>query len=93
LAVLAPFGSSGHIEIETGAAALVSVAAAGVVPAVMVEARFPRRDSSWGVGVGALAVGSHTTAVGSGQGQWRRLGGMVDLRSNAKWRIAEVEMR
>jgi len=52
-----------------------------------------RRGSSWGLGAGALVVGTHTTSVGPGQGVWRRLGGIVDLRSVAKWGLAEIEMR
>jgi len=51
---------------------------------------FSRRDARYGLAVGGLVVDTHATAVGPGQGAWRRVGGVVDGR--ARLRAGRVEL-
>ncbi len=84
---------AGHaIQIETGVAALASITAAGLAPAALVEISWSRRDSAFALGLGALAVGAHATAVASGRGDWRRFGGLLDLKSSTRWTAVELQM-
>jgi hypothetical protein len=62
-------------------------------PAVTAAVCLRRDDSPRAVGLGALAVGTHSTEVASGRGTWRRLGGWVDLRSSTRWPAVEVQLR
>jgi hypothetical protein len=80
------------LQIETGIAALASVTAAGVAPAALLEISWSRRGSPFALGVGALAVAAHATAVASGRGDWRRFGGLLDLKSSTRWTAVELQM-
>jgi hypothetical protein len=83
---------AGPIQWQISAVALVSIAGGDAAPAATVEFSFARRDSPFAVGVGVLGVGTHSTAVASGRGAWRRLGGMVDLKSSSRWPAVELQM-
>jgi hypothetical protein len=80
------------VEVETSAALLASVAAGSVAPGAIVEGTFSRGGSRFAVGIGALAVGTHSTALASGRGSWRRFGGVVDLESGASWRRVDLQL-
>lgn len=76
------------LEMETGAVIFASLAGGTVAPAAMLEVTVSRRDSRFAAGVGALAVATHATAVGTGTATWRRFGGVLDVRSRS--RLAKV---
>jgi len=59
----------------------MSIAAGDLAPAVICDVGFAREGSRFAVAVGALAVGAHAMAVGPGQATWRRIGGLVEVRS------------
>jgi hypothetical protein len=80
------------MQIDTGAAVLASIAAGTASPAALVEATFSRRGSRFALSVGALAVGTHDVAVGSGRGSWRRWGGVIEARSLTGGRALELEL-
>jgi len=80
------------LRVATSAAVLASVAGGGIAPAVMLEAKVLRTGSRFAVGVGALAVGTHATTVASGQGTWRRLGGVVDVESRTSFPAFQLQM-
>jgi hypothetical protein len=74
-------------EIESGVALLASVAGRDFAPSVLAEVAIRRPDASAAIGLGVLAVGAHTimvgpaSAAGPGQANWRRIGGVLDVRS------------
>jgi hypothetical protein len=87
------------IEVETGAAFLASVAGGSVAPGASAEIALSRRASSWfSLGLGLLATGTHAAALADtdvgGRGAWRRVGGVIDLRSRStRWRTFELDLR
>jgi hypothetical protein len=89
------------IDVETGAAFLVSVASASssVAPGALAEVTLSRRDfPSPGLGFGVLAIGTHATDLMAGgvlaRGAWRRVGGVIDLRSRSmRSRAVQVDLR
>jgi len=65
LAALAAFsGSSAPLELESGVALLASLAARDLAPAVLAEVAIHSRDAGVAIGLGVLAVGTHTLVVG-----------------------------
>jgi hypothetical protein len=84
--------SARPIEIETEATILASVAGGTVAPAALLDVAFFREDSAFTLGVGALAVGTHTANVADAQGTWRRFGGVMDFRLGSRWRTLDLEM-
>lgn len=80
-------------RIDAGAGLFASFQGGDVSPGIAVELAVAPRPSAFSLGVGALAIGSHATALGAGKGAWWRAGGSVD----ARWRIpvggAELEPR
>ncbi len=91
--------SSSVFEVETGAAFLGSVTGGSAAPGALAEIALSRGASSWfSLGIGALAVGAHTVALtdtdAGGRGAWRRVGGVIDLRSRStRWRAFELDLR
>jgi hypothetical protein len=89
---IAPASDSRPLDIEAAAAILAAVSAGTLAPAAMVETSFFRRGAPFGLGLGALAVGSHATAVGPGNGVWRRLGGTADAHARFTWLAVELDL-
>ena len=87
---LSPPPPAAPIEVELDAAALASLAGTTVSPAALVEATFWRGDAPLALGIGALAIGTHTTSVAPGRGTWRRLGGLIELQSISRWRTVQL---
>ena len=92
LAAAAPAPLPRPIHVDTSVAALGSIAADHFAPGAMLEAMFSRGDSAFALGVGALAVGSHSVTLASGRGTWSRYGGVVDLQSSALWPAAALQL-
>jgi len=80
------------MQVATAGAVFASVAAGGIAPAAMLEAKLTRPGSPFALGVGGLAVGTHTMTVASGRGTWRRLGGVIDLESRTSISIVELQL-
>jgi hypothetical protein len=70
----------------------MSIAGGTVAPAVTFDVGVGRRDAAVSVAVGGLAVGSHDMTVGPANATWRRLGGLVDLRSAVSWPAFSLEV-
>ncbi|MEP6652140.1 MAG: hypothetical protein ABJA82_02210 [Myxococcales bacterium] len=81
------------MQLEIGGEVLTSMVASDVGRGALIELRAARPDSVLAGAVSGLGLDAHIRQVGSGQGRWRRLGGIVDLRSVARWRPAELELR
>lgn len=90
---VAPPPPPAPIQIEPGAAFLASVVSGELAAGVLAEAAFSRRDAGFAVGVAGLAVGTHATTLGPGQGTWRRLGGVVDGRARSSFGAVGLELR
>jgi hypothetical protein len=91
--------SSSTVEVETGAAFLGSVTGGSVAPGALAEIALTRGASRWlSLGLGVLAIGTHAAALTEtdpgGRGAWRRVGGVIDLRSRStRWRTFELDLR
>jgi hypothetical protein len=82
----------GPIQVEVGASVLASVVAGGVAPAAMAQVALIRPDAPFALGLGVLAVGAHAAAVLPGSAIWRRLGGVVELQSQGRWRSVQLQL-
>jgi hypothetical protein len=89
----APPPPAAPIEVAPGAALLTSIVSAQLAAGALVEAAFTRRDAGFAFGLGGLLVDAHTMAVGTGQGTWRRVGGVVDVRSGVRSGPFELGLR
>jgi hypothetical protein len=85
--------ASPPLELETGAALLASMSSGTLSPAALLELSLFRRDSRFGIGVGAIGVDAHSMAVASGLGTWRRFGAVLDVRERSRWRTLTLEAR
>jgi len=81
------------VEVEVGAAVLASLAAGALAPGLAVDVRVARGASRRGLGMTAVAVGTHDVAVGTARGIWRRYGGGVDLRAGGRARAVDLDVR
>jgi hypothetical protein len=81
------------LEVEAGAAIVASVVSGQVAPAALVEVVGSRHGGRFAVGLGALAVDTHTAALDAGAGAWRRLGATLDARVRSRWGRLELEVR
>jgi hypothetical protein len=89
----APLPAAAPIDVAPGAALLTSIVSGQLAAGALVEAAVGRRDGRFALGLGGLLVDAHTTAVATGQGSWRRLGGVVDVRSSARAGRFELGLR
>jgi hypothetical protein len=81
------------LQIEPGAAVFASLVSGELAAGLLAEAALSRRDAPFALGIGGLAVGTHATTVGPGQGSWRRFGGVVDGRARSSFGSVELELR
>ncbi|HVZ73836.1 MAG TPA: hypothetical protein VHJ20_15760 [Polyangia bacterium] len=79
--------------IAPGAAFVASAAGGDLVGGAVAELAAGPSDAPWAVGVGGIAVDTHAMTVGTGQGSWRRLGGVVDARADLRLRPFDLELR
>ena len=80
-------------RIDAGAGLFASLQGSDISPGIAVELEVAPRSSSLSLGVGALAIGSHATALSAGRGAWWRAGGVVDGRWRVPIGVAELEPR
>ncbi|HVR62327.1 MAG TPA: hypothetical protein VMU50_10535 [Polyangia bacterium] len=80
-------------RIDAGAGVFASFQGGDITPGVSIELELGPRSSAFSLGVGALAIGSHATALSAGQGAWWRAGGSVDGRWRVPVGVADLETR
>jgi hypothetical protein len=81
------------IDVAPGAALLTSIVSGQLAAGALVEVALARHDGRLALGLGGLLVDAHTTPVATGQGSWRRLGGVVDARSSVRAGRLELGLR
>ena len=89
----APAATTPPLELEAGAAIVASVVSGHVAPAALVEVVGALRGGWFAVGLGALAIDTHTVALDAGAGAWRRLGATLDARVRSRWGRLELDVR
>jgi len=80
------------IHLEPGVSLGLSLVGSTPTPAALVEVAFARTDAVI-PGVAALVVGSHSTPVGPGDGNWRRFGLLATAGSRRSWSRTFAEAR
>jgi hypothetical protein len=80
------------LELETRAGLIMSIADGTIASGATCDVSVSREGSQFAVAAGVIAVGAHATAVLPGSASWRRLGGVVDLRSMLRWNAFDLEM-
>ena len=81
------------IDVAPGAALLTSIVSGQLAAGALVEIAVAPRGARFALGVGGLLVDAHSASVATGQGSWRRLGGVVDARSGVRAGRLELGLR
>jgi hypothetical protein len=82
-----------RLRVEPGVTVAAAINGTTLAPAAAVDVAFTRPDALLIPAVGALVVGSHTKAVGPGQGTWRRYGLLATVGSRTTWSATWFEAR
>lgn len=82
------------LNVELGAAALVSLDGTDAAPAARLEVSVRRGASPWALAIAAAGVGTHRIGVMPGEGTWRRLGAeLVLVRTVKPGESSPLELR